>query len=753
MTGECYAPPPTIAPSIIPTRKPSATPTTPTVTPTTYKPSISSVPTYFHISTVTTYVGGVSDGFSGDGSSTTGHFTGAGGVATAAELEVIQGVCGDTLGSIYTVHDFGVRKIDAFTNIITNFVGDRGGIGMDKGDGGAATSATFGYGHTCSLDSVANVYLAATNVFFRVRKVSASDSIISTWVGSGHSGFNGDGGPATSASVGNAEWTGYRVHIITPQGIISTFAGCGVNALTVDGARASSATIPGQYVTITGDSNGNVFIGVRIRVLVVDSATTVVATIAGSSVTGFTGDGGPGLSAKFYEIKQMAVFGSSVFIPESSIRSGVRELSVNQDIFTNGFFERSIPTGLPSQKSTPSRAPSLRPSYVMTRSPTLYPTFGVPSLAPTTVNGISYHAYQTNSKVHDMVLKAGIAATMTGVVPENIINWRVGTDSGSKSTLQMLVASVEDISLVYTVSVDLPSSETVILSSQLNSAVSTGLFNAYLAGFTQQYDTPALIGVSSLVVEITQTASYIGASECDSVEASKSGCSSLFNVSMPGCEDKTRNVWPESNSHVSAFKTDSSSNEPTIEPSTRKPTLIPTTLKPTMKAVPTRTPTMYTARPSTSSPSHKPSSSAAPTTIVPTFRPTTSDANGFDVVQIISGITFATYQTNPSIYDKALKWAIAATMAAVSPSDIIHWMVEDGSSSSLRLLTSFDSLSLSYTVRTSGALHDPVTLPVQLSTAISTGLFNDYLAGFARQFGASGLIGVTSNSVETSVTS
>src|SRR5437588_12852111 len=68
-----------------------------------------------------------------------------------------------------------------------------------SGDGGAATSASLGLPSDVAVDGVGNVYIVDRNNH-RVRKVTPG-GIISTFAGTGTSGFSGDGGPAVRASL------------------------------------------------------------------------------------------------------------------------------------------------------------------------------------------------------------------------------------------------------------------------------------------------------------------------------------------------------------------------------------------------------------------------------------------------------------------------------------------------------------------------------------------------------------------------
>jgi len=68
------------------------------------------------------------------------------------------------------------------------------------GDGGPATSALLNYPAGVALDAAGNLYIADTHNQ-RIRMVSAATGTITTLAGNGRSGYEGDGGPATSAQL------------------------------------------------------------------------------------------------------------------------------------------------------------------------------------------------------------------------------------------------------------------------------------------------------------------------------------------------------------------------------------------------------------------------------------------------------------------------------------------------------------------------------------------------------------------------
>ncbi len=143
---------------------------------------------------------------------------------------------------------------------IISTVAGNGNLG-NSGDGGPATSATLGVTAGIAVDQAGNIYVADA-VFNVVRKID-NKGIISTFAGGGNPGALGDGGPATSARL--------------------VFAAATHIGLAVDGAG-------NLYVADYGDS----------RIRKVDASGTI-STVAGANtslgVGGFSGDGGPATSA------------------------------------------------------------------------------------------------------------------------------------------------------------------------------------------------------------------------------------------------------------------------------------------------------------------------------------------------------------------------------------------------------------------------------------------------------------------------
>jgi len=126
-------------------------------------------------------------------------YSGDGGPASKAKIDNPFGVVRGPDGFIYFCEYDGqvIRKIDSKAMITT--IAGTGGTGY-TGDGGPATRATMNKPHEIRFDSKGDLYFTdmANHV---IRKVDMKSGLISTVAGTGKAGFSGDGGPATKAQL------------------------------------------------------------------------------------------------------------------------------------------------------------------------------------------------------------------------------------------------------------------------------------------------------------------------------------------------------------------------------------------------------------------------------------------------------------------------------------------------------------------------------------------------------------------------
>jgi uncharacterized protein (TIGR03437 family) len=254
-------------------------------------------------------------------------FTGDGGPATAAELNVPIGVAVDSAGNLYIADTENnvVRKVTPGGTIGT--VAGNGTPGY-SGDGGPATAAELDEPSGLAIDGAGNLYIADDT---SVRKVTPAGTI-STVAGTGIEGYSGDGGPGTLAelnepgdvavdSAGNlyiADFRNQRIRKVTPAGTIGTVAGNGAAGFGGDGGPATSAELWGP-TGVAVDGAGDIFIADRnnTRIRMVTPAGTI-GTVAGNGTAGFSGDGGPATLAEMQEPGAIALDGAGdLFIADA----------------------------------------------------------------------------------------------------------------------------------------------------------------------------------------------------------------------------------------------------------------------------------------------------------------------------------------------------------------------------------------------------------------------------------------------------
>jgi hypothetical protein len=266
-------------------------------------------------------------------------FSGAGGAAASAEFGYLQGLALDGAGNLYMA-DIGNNVVWMFSpasgNI--NIVAGNGTPGY-SGDGALATGAQLNYPSGPAVDQSGNLYIAdSTNNVIRL--VAAGSQIISTFAGNGVGSYSGDGIPAISAELSNptgvavdstgnvyiADSSNSRVRMVTlSTGLISTFAGDGLYVDNGDGGPAASAGVQ-QPVALAFDNSGNLFIGEENgRIRRVDAKTNVITTVAGNGDQGYSGDGGLATSAEIAE--PTIAFDQAGDLYISSLPAAVREVS------------------------------------------------------------------------------------------------------------------------------------------------------------------------------------------------------------------------------------------------------------------------------------------------------------------------------------------------------------------------------------------------------------------------------------------
>jgi len=285
----------------------------------------------------------------------TAGFSGDGGPATSAQLNRPWGVAVDATGNVYIADNQRIRRVSP-TGVITTIAGT-GAAGF-SGDGGLAISATFNKPIGVAVDAAGNVYVADNNNL-RIRRISP-DGTIASVAGNGAAGYSGDGGPATLASLNSsldyglgiavdtagslyiADMKNHRIRKVPRGGVITTVAGNGNPGFSGDlGPAVSASLYDPQDVAV--DAAGNLYIAdngnKRVRKV---SPTGIITTVAGNGVPGFSGDGGPALSASFYDLTGVALDASGNVYVADSLSQRVRKFTPGGTISTvagNGLFK------------------------------------------------------------------------------------------------------------------------------------------------------------------------------------------------------------------------------------------------------------------------------------------------------------------------------------------------------------------------------------------------------------------------------
>ena len=171
---------------------------------------------------------------------------------------------------------------------------------------------------------------------------------ISTYAGTGVSGYNGDNILADTAQIeavinvhadrfGNVYYSDYsinQVRRINAAGIVTTIAGSDSAGYSGDNGPAVMARLNTPH-GIAADWHGNVFIADAgnncIRKV---SASGIITTVAGNGIAGYTGDGGPATNATLSQPSGIAVDSLDNLYIADSYNNCIRKVNTIGVIFT-----------------------------------------------------------------------------------------------------------------------------------------------------------------------------------------------------------------------------------------------------------------------------------------------------------------------------------------------------------------------------------------------------------------------------------
>jgi sugar lactone lactonase YvrE len=235
-----------------------------------------------------------------------------------------------------------------------------------------------------AVDTAGNVYIS-DSVGGRIRKISAATGLISTVAGNGGYGYSGDGGPATSAQIGDpfgiavdavgnlyfAEFNSIANQVIrrvdANTGIITTVAGGALVSTCTpqtdcgncpertdsagDGCPATSAHLAVLgYVKV--DPTGSFYFNDAARVRKVNISTGIISTVAGTGTYGFSGDGGPATEAELNAPQGLAFDAANNLYIADAGNYRIRKMSADTGVITTyagtGSETGILPAGLAS---------------------------------------------------------------------------------------------------------------------------------------------------------------------------------------------------------------------------------------------------------------------------------------------------------------------------------------------------------------------------------------------------------------------
>lgn len=272
-------------------------------------------------------------------------YPGDGGPATNASLDWPTSVALGASGNVFIADLLNDRVRMVETNDIIITVAGSGT--NNPGDGGAATNADLGFPNGVAIDIKGRLFFTE-NAAFRVRKVN-TNGIISTVAGTlNQGGYSGDGGLAVNAllaapdcvaldRLGNlfiADAVNNDIRKVDTNGIITTVAGVnpfsGISGYSGDGGAATNASLDNPD-GMTVDSSGNLLFADSLnnRIRKVDTSG-IITTIAGNGATNFFGDGGPATNASLNGPFDVAVdSGGNLFIADG-LNNRIRKVTNTQ---------------------------------------------------------------------------------------------------------------------------------------------------------------------------------------------------------------------------------------------------------------------------------------------------------------------------------------------------------------------------------------------------------------------------------------
>ena len=221
-------------------------------------------------------------------------YSGDNGPATSAQLNFPENIQLNNEGNLLIAdrQNHRIRLLNLETNIIQTVAGN--GTPGFSGDGGPATGASLDLPTDMVVDNTGNIYIADASNHI-IRFVNVDNGVISTYAGvPGNGSFEGDGGPVDDALLFKPTDLHYHQNLLylsnadnriirkidLKTDIIELVAGTGAGGDSGDGGLATNATF--SWLTdLTTDKNGNLFIANgNGKIRYIDVTSGIVSTYA-----------------------------------------------------------------------------------------------------------------------------------------------------------------------------------------------------------------------------------------------------------------------------------------------------------------------------------------------------------------------------------------------------------------------------------------------------------------------------------------
>ena len=277
-------------------------------------------------------------------------YSGDGGPAVGAQFSLPNSIAIDSNGDLWIADEYNwrIRKVTLVTGIVNTAVGNGQACYSTGGDGSPATFTDVCESTGLSFDQAGNLYFAdfgnshikkvtapappptkytaapqfgvAGGTYVNPQDVPITDgtpgatvyllfgqsaSTPLTMSQSYHGDLEVDGGMTISAI---AVAPGYLPSVVSsaaykitepPKSIITTVVGSGSAGFAGAGGPATSAELGSYQLSPAIDKAGNIYVSDRANNVVwkADSATHTISIVAGTGTPGYTGDGGPAVTA------------------------------------------------------------------------------------------------------------------------------------------------------------------------------------------------------------------------------------------------------------------------------------------------------------------------------------------------------------------------------------------------------------------------------------------------------------------------